>query len=148
MAIFQPTKPPHDGSPLSAWMKHLVAWMTSERVYILGWKVKQTSEGKFFTPPKVISGGAGDTWPPVAFDSTKGYSISDWVHIAPTDAIATTGIVDLDSGSLTVAPPGLWRPLKSVPAQIVVGGVTKYNVPKLPNSLANFWYQVQEYSLC
>ena len=36
-------------------MTYLVRWCTSERVFIPGWRVRETADGKYFFPPEVTT---------------------------------------------------------------------------------------------
>lgn len=53
---YPPPKPSQDKSPIWVWLTQLVNWMTSERVYIQGWKVIQKADGKHFIPPPQTNG--------------------------------------------------------------------------------------------
>lgn len=73
------------------------------------------------------SGGAGsDQWPPIELDATIINTAGAWCYISPTDAIATTGMYDIDAGAVVIAMPGLWRPRITIPAQ----AADQYNVPQ------------------
>ena len=111
-----------------------------------GWKWQKPN--KELDPTVSVAGPSGDTYTAV--------------YISPGNTLCTTGLVDLVSGELTKAPPGIWMAAKSVPAK--VGG--SYNVPQLPYPGANgsapagsplagdldganvFWIQLEAYDYC
>lgn len=55
-----------------------------------------------------------------------------FVYVSSGNPIVDPGIVDLISSVVTTAQPGFWQAAADVPAQVVVGGITKYNVPVFP----------------
>lgn len=65
-------------------------------------------------------------------DPTVAVTAGTAVYISLNNPLAVTGLMDLVLAVVIPAPPGVWIALKNVPAQVVVSGVTKYNVPQLP----------------
>lgn len=90
------------------------------------------ANGTYTIHASARGGSGGDTWPPVELDPRQSVNAGDWRYISPQSALATVGLFDLVDGVTTVPRAGLWRAIKNVPAQVVVGGITKYNVPKPP----------------
>lgn len=87
--------------------------------------------------------GGGDSWPPIELDPSKSCVVGDWRYVAPTDAIATTGLKDLTLGIVIQAAPGLWRARLAVPAATVAG----YNVPQ-DLGIRGYWVLIQGYGYC
>lgn len=103
--------------------------MTSERVYIKGWNVTQKADGKYFTPPQIIP-STGFPWqtPYKELDSSIAVSQDTFVYISNVNPLVTTGLVDLATGQLMKASPGIWQAAQDVPAATVSG----YNMPQVP----------------
>ena len=130
MAIFQPPKRLANHGAQATWLKYLVAWATSERVFINGWKFEHRADGKYFTPPSSVQNKNGIVWqsPYKELDPKVFVPANTLVSISPGNALVTTGLVDLVSAVTVKAPSGVWCAVQNVPAQVTAG----YNVPALP----------------
>jgi hypothetical protein len=115
---------------------------------------------------KRISGSGGSQWQSPK-ELNPSVAVPQWtcVYISPQNSLVTTGIVDLVSGTVTTSPAGIWQAIQTVPARVVAGGVTKYNVPQWPYPGATgvptgsplrgdldgtqvFWAFIQEVTVC
>jgi hypothetical protein len=99
-------------------------------------KVEQLTRGTRFRIKPSFGGsitGLQFQQPYIELDPT--IAISQWtiVNVSPNNPIATTGIVDLVSNVLTVAPTGYWVAVADIPAQT---STPKYNVPVMPPTVA------------
>jgi len=130
-------------------------------------------------PSKGGSGGSGWKWqsPKKELDQTVAVAGPNGdtytaVYLSPGNPLCTDGMLDLISGELVIAPPGIWMAAQAVPAQVtnpagLPAGVY-YNVPQLPypgttspptapsgTPLAGdldgsdvFWIQIEAYDYC
>ena len=130
-----PPRVPADKGPLYNWLQYLVRWITSERVIqIMGFTVKETTDGKYFVPNPTVPQLAGLVWqtPNKELDPTKSVLKNTLVYVSPQNPIVTTGLTDLVSGSVTNASAGVYCAAQNIPAQVTVSGTVKYNVPVNP----------------
>jgi len=65
-------------------------------------------------------------------DPSLNYSVGKWVYISALNPLVTTGMIDLVSGTNTKSCQGLWECCQDVPPQVVISGVTMFNVPVFP----------------
>lgn len=66
-------------------------------------------------------------------DPTLPYDADTFMFLSANNPLVTTGMIDLESGLRAFSKPGFWQVgSNNVPAQVVVSGVTKYNVPVFP----------------
>ena len=65
-------------------------------------------------------------------DSSKAVAKDTFVFVSEANPLAVDGLIDLDSGALVKARPGIWQAAQDVPAQVTVDAVVKYHVPTLP----------------
>jgi hypothetical protein len=79
-------------------------------------------------------GQANDQWqtPNKELDPTVAVSKGTLVYISPGNSLATTGLTDLVAAIIKTSPAGIWEAAQTVPAQITVSRVVKYNVPQFP----------------
>ena len=120
------------------------SWTTlkaaSEQVAGLSKAVGKISHQLSQTRRRIVGGGVPFAFPWQApnkeLDPTVFVPAGTWVYLSPGNALVTTGLFDLVSGSNTTARSGIWQSAQDVPAQVVnpsgMPDGTYYNVPQLP----------------
>jgi hypothetical protein len=94
------------------------------------------------------------------------YDIYSCAAISPLSSLVQNGLYDRVTGVKVYSTPGIWMAMQSVPKQITVGTLTKYNVPQLPLPGSNtsapsgtplkgdfdaasvFWVRISPYTAC
>lgn len=96
-------------------------------------KVEHTTRGVRLHAKQTPKSSGGMVWQsPKELDPTVAVAAGTFVYISPGNPLVTSGLMDLVALRTIASPPGIWQAIKSVPAQVTVSGVVKYNVPQLP----------------
>lgn len=86
------------------------------------WQLSSSGGGKFWMYEDHREG-----------DPTFPYAADTFMFLSDNNPLVTTGMIDLVSGLRAFSKPGFWQVgSNNVPAQVVVSGVTKWNVPVYP----------------
>lgn len=135
--MFDEPAPPIGDGPQEIWNRQLMRWIRNHLVLsITNAKRKPQSTGGviYEVPPQVSLSSGGIRWqaPDKELDPTKAVGQNTLVYISPDSPLVLVGITDLISGANAKAQSGTWLATRNVPAQAMVSGTLKYNVPQTP----------------
>lgn len=136
MSPFRPRKPSKAGARLSVWEMLFNGKFPFVNTNSVKWRTIGNGYGAdvIFPSSSSIKSGGWDWMYPThkEGDPTQTYSADTFMFLSANNPLVTTGLIDAVSGLNVKALPGFWQAAKNVPAQVVVAGVTKWNVPVFP----------------